>query len=75
MSPASDTTEPQQGAPRSALFSWCLYDWANSAFPTVIITFVFATYFTTAVAETSTGRWERPSGAAPSVHRPFSSPS
>jgi UMF1 family MFS transporter len=62
MSPASDTTEPQQGAPRSALFSWCLYDWANSAFPTVIITFVFATYFTTAVAETSTvgtAQWGR----------------
>lgn len=33
--------------------SWCLYDMANSAFPTVITTFVFATYFTTAVAETS----------------------
>lgn len=31
-------------------FWWCLYDWANSAFPTVITTFVFATYFTTAVA-------------------------
>lgn len=31
--------------------SWCLYDLANSAFPTVITTFVFATYFTTAVAE------------------------
>ena len=23
--------------------AWALYDWANSAFPTVIITFVFAT--------------------------------
>jgi len=29
---------------------WCLYDWANSAFPTVISTFVFATYFTKGVA-------------------------
>jgi UMF1 family MFS transporter len=35
---------------RRALFSWCLYDWANSAFPTVITTFVFATYFTSSVA-------------------------
>lgn len=35
---------------RRALFSWCLYDWANSAFPTVIITFVFATYYTSSVA-------------------------
>lgn len=29
--------------------AWCLYDWANSAFPTVIITFVFAAYFTQGV--------------------------
>jgi UMF1 family MFS transporter len=32
------------------LFSWALYDWANSAFPTVILTFVFSAYFTRAVA-------------------------
>ncbi|MBC8339983.1 MAG: MFS transporter [Rhodospirillales bacterium] len=31
-------------------FSWCLYDWANSAFPTVITTFVFSAYFTKAIA-------------------------
>ena len=35
---------------RRAVISWCLYDWANSAFPAVITTFVFATYFTQAVA-------------------------
>lgn len=35
---------------RRALFSWALYDWANSAYPTVIVTFVFATYFSQAVA-------------------------
>lgn len=27
------------------VFAWCLYDWANSAFSTVIITFVFSVYF------------------------------
>ncbi|HEY7688184.1 MAG TPA: MFS transporter, partial [Dongiaceae bacterium] len=43
-------TESAAGAPRRALFAWCLYDWANSAFPTVVITFVFAAYFTEAVA-------------------------
>ncbi len=45
---------------RRSLISWCLYDWANSAFPTVIITFVFATYFTSAVAvdkEAGTSLW------------------
>ena len=26
-------------------FSWCLFDWANSPLPTVIITFVFSAYF------------------------------
>jgi UMF1 family MFS transporter len=36
--------------PDLGVFSWCLYDWANSAFSTVITTFVFATYFTQAVA-------------------------
>ena len=36
--------------PGLGVFSWCLYDWANSAFSTVITTFVFATYFTRAVA-------------------------
>lgn len=39
---------------RCAVVAWCLYDWANSSFPTVISTFVFATYFTTAVAENET---------------------
>lgn len=30
---------------RRAIFSWCLYDWANSSFSTVISTFVFSVYF------------------------------
>ena len=30
---------------RRARGAWCLYDWANSAFPTVIVTFVFPHYF------------------------------
>lgn len=34
--------------PRS-IFAWCLYDWANSAFNTVIITFVFSVYFARSV--------------------------
>ena len=35
-----------------ATLSWCLYDWANSAYSTIITTFVFATYFTKKVAVT-----------------------
>ena len=51
------------GAPattRRGLVAWCFYDWANSAFPTVVVTFVFAAYFTTSLAETpeaGTGLW------------------
>ncbi len=48
------------GALRRARISWAIYDWANSAFPTVIITFVFAAYFTKAVAAdpvSATGDW------------------
>ena len=30
---------------RKSVLSWCLYDWANTAFSTVIITFVFGVYF------------------------------
>jgi len=36
---------------RHARMAWCLYDWANSAFPTIVITFVFSTYFVKSVAE------------------------
>jgi UMF1 family MFS transporter len=35
---------------QNGLAAWCLYDWANSAYPTVITTFVFAAYFTQSVA-------------------------
>lgn len=47
---AVDPQVSGRGATPRALISWCLYDWANSAFPTVITTFVFAAYFTKAVA-------------------------
>ena len=62
-----DEFEPEAdkrlGARRSAgLGAWCFYDWANSAFPTVITTFIFASYFTQAVAPTpveGTVAWSR----------------
>jgi UMF1 family MFS transporter len=38
----------------ASLFSWAMYDWANSAFFAVIQTFVFATYFLQSVAENET---------------------
>ncbi len=45
---------------RRAIGAWVLYDWAYGAFTTVISTFVFAAYFTQAVAdspETGTSLW------------------
>lgn len=36
------------------LVAWAFYDWANSAFPTVILTFVFSSYFTSRVASSET---------------------
>jgi UMF1 family MFS transporter len=32
------------------IWSWALYDWANSAFTTLIATFIYSTYFTQAMA-------------------------
>lgn len=47
-------------ASRRARAAWCFFDWANSAFPTVIITFVFSVYFVGAIAEdkiSGTAQW------------------
>jgi len=50
-----------------SLFSWAMYDWANSAFFAVIQTFVFATYFLQSVAGDETmgsTQWGNTIGAA-----------
>ena len=42
------------------IMSWCFFDWANSAFPTNVITFIFSAYFIQFIAENSiigTGQW------------------
>jgi UMF1 family MFS transporter len=47
---------------RRTITAWCFYDWANSAFTTLIVTFVYATYFTKAIAPdevTGTAWWSR----------------
>ena len=50
----SSMSAPPISTPRRALISWCIFDWANSAFPTVIVTFVFAAYFAKSVAANPT---------------------
>jgi UMF1 family MFS transporter len=51
----------QRGDART-IWSWAFYDFANSPFTTLIVTFVYATYFTQAIAAdpiTGTALWSR----------------
>ena len=44
----------------NAVLAWCAYDWGISAFPVIVTTFVFATYFTKTIAAdpiTGTAEW------------------
>ncbi len=44
------------------VFVWSLYDFANSAFTTLVVTFIYAAYFTKAIAENEiigTALWSR----------------
>ncbi|MCZ6860629.1 MAG: MFS transporter [Alphaproteobacteria bacterium] len=47
--------------------AWCLFDWANSPFPTIVGTFLFANYFARAVAsdpDEGAGLWALAMGIA-----------
>jgi UMF1 family MFS transporter len=60
--PETRTTRTRPNGDGRAVFAWCLYDFANSAFTTLIVTFVYATYFTEKVAPdstTGTALWSR----------------
>jgi UMF1 family MFS transporter len=46
--------KPGRPSALRALWAWALYDWANSGFAALVQTFVFAAYFTRAVAENQT---------------------
>ena len=46
----------------SGAWAWCLYDWANSAFVTLVVTFIYATYFSQTFAsdaDRGTVLWSR----------------
>ncbi len=48
-------------------WAWALYDWANSSFPTVVVTFVIGAYFAQAIAPdpaTGQAQWGWMQGAA-----------
>src|SRR5262249_42712204 len=60
---------PALGAEGSTrpVIAWCLFDWANSAFPAIVTTFLFSAYFTDHVAPThAAGQalWSFANGAA-----------
>ena len=43
---------------RRTIFAWCLYDFANSAFTTLVVTFIYAAFFTRVIApDEVTGTW------------------
>ncbi len=52
---------PARDLPK-VVWPWALYDWANSAFTTLVVTFIYSTYFTKAMAPdevTGTAWWSR----------------
>jgi UMF1 family MFS transporter len=60
-------SSPERVLERRPVFSWCLYDWANSPFPAIVLTFVIPAYFQNAVAAdaaTATSQWAFMTGAA-----------
>ncbi len=55
-------TNRKDNTTQRTIWSWALYDFANSPFTTLIVTFVYATYFTEAIARDSisgTALWSR----------------
>ncbi len=52
----------ETGGQRRALWGWSMYDFANSAFTTLVVTFIYSSYFTRAIATDSvsgTTYWSR----------------
>ena len=53
---------PNSEYDRRAVFAWSMYDFANSCFATLVVTFVYAAYFTKAIAPdeiSGTALWSR----------------
>jgi len=47
---------------RRRVFAWCLFDWANSPYTTLVVTFIYSAYFTQTFAPdvvTGTAWWSR----------------
>lgn len=62
LTPKTSGKDIQSNYSRRSVFSWCLYDFANSPFTTLVVTFIYSTYFTQAIAENEiigTALWSR----------------
>ncbi len=54
--------EPRSPTGRKRIVGWTMYDWANSAFTTIVVTFLYSTYFSQGMAPdevTGTALWSR----------------
>jgi MFS transporter, UMF1 family len=60
-------TSDQSTSTRAQRLAWCLYDFANSSFPTVIVTAVYVLYFKNVVVGGDPGASDRLWGAANSA--------
>lgn len=61
MTTAETTVPPGRDVPK-VVWSWAMYDWANSAFTTLVVTFIYSYYFTQVIAPdeaTGTLWWSR----------------
>ena len=57
--------DPPRGGPkRRAVVSWCLFDFANSSYTTLIMTVVYSVYFRDAVVGAGDNRGDRLWGVA-----------
>ncbi|MEP4378172.1 MAG: MFS transporter [Alphaproteobacteria bacterium] len=59
--------DSQRNLDRKSVAGWCTYDWANSPFPAIVLTFVIPAYFTQAVVgdpATATTWWAIMTGTA-----------
>lgn len=54
MSISNETGATPQRVPKRGIWGWMLFDWAAQPFHTLILTFIFAPYFASQVAENAT---------------------
>lgn len=62
LAPPMPSPAPPRSLDRRTVWSWAFFDFGNSAFTTLVVTFVYATFFTQGIAENEvvgTALWSR----------------